>query len=62
MHRTLRYDYSLCCFVGQNGTAVGKGAIDKTAQARCQVLPKTLRQLKVGRERESEKESESVSE
>ena len=71
MHRTLRYDYSLCCFVGKNGTAVGKGAINKTTQTRCQMLPKTIRQSKVGGlcveregggERESEREKEKVSE
>ena len=61
-YRTLCYGYSLCCFVGKNGTAVGKGAVDKTAQTRRQVLPKTIRQSKVGRalcgegERERERE------
>ena len=58
MYRTLCYGYSLCCFVGKNGTTVGKGAIDKTAQTRSQVLPKTIRQSKVGRERERERERE----
>ena len=51
-----RCDYWPCYSVGKNGTAVGKGAIDQTAQTCCPVLPKTVRQSKVRGERERERE------